>query len=114
MKLTYREITPEDADMMIKWRTADHVNSKMLNDIKYIKHENQIKWINSLYQNPFSYGWIIRMDNHDIGYASIKLIGNNHDIATCGFYIYDLQYRYSSIVTIYHLCNLCCSIHKIK
>lgn len=30
MLLTFREIRPEDADMLIKWRTSDRINSKML------------------------------------------------------------------------------------
>lgn len=100
--------------MLIKWRTSDRINSKMLTNVQHITHEQQLKWINSLYHKPFGYSWISCADGKDIGYVSIDINGANNDEGTFGFYIYDTDYSVMGFLEVLNVLNLLCSIDRVK
>lgn len=114
MSISYREIRPEDAEMLIRWRTSDFVNSKMLTNIRHIELSDQIKWINSLYQKPFGYSWIVCSDGKDIGYTNFSLHGSEHTVGSGGFYIYDPAYRAIATLVLLHSYNLGRSISRMQ
>ncbi|EPZ50531.1 acetyltransferase (GNAT) domain protein [Bacteriovorax sp. BAL6_X] len=82
----FKEISENDLELVLKWRTSEHVTKFMNTDIQN-SIENQKKWFKAYLKNDEYKFWIINYDNKRIG--SIYL--DEKDMSW-GFYIGEKKY----------------------
>jgi len=86
--LSYRRITPDDAKLLLDWRTAPHITRYMLTDVPY-DIERQKAWIErSNARDDYEHA-IIRIEDKDVGYASITVTDARNGIGEIGVYVGD-------------------------
>ena len=88
--LTYRRPTPDDAKLLLDWRTAAHITRFMLTDVAY-DIDRQRVWIErSNGRNDYQHA-IIQVEGKDVGYTSITVTDARSGIGEIGAYIGDLE-----------------------
>jgi len=86
--LSYRRPTLDDAKCLLDWRTAPHITRYMLTDVPY-DIDRQRDWIaRSNVRTDYSHA-IIRIEDRDVGYASITVTDASSGIGELGVYIGD-------------------------
>lgn len=89
--LTFEKITEDDLELILEWRTSEHVTKYMYTDIdKNI--DNQRKWYNIISKDSTQCYWMIHYKEIPIGIISMSNIDLRNKKATLGFYIGDLNY----------------------
>jgi len=86
--LSYRPVTPDDARMLLDWRTAPHITKYMLTDVPY-DIERQQAWIARCNARDDYQHCIIRIEGRDVGYSSITVMDRHSGIGEIGAYIGD-------------------------
>jgi UDP-4-amino-4,6-dideoxy-N-acetyl-beta-L-altrosamine N-acetyltransferase len=81
-----REVTFDDAKMILKWRTSEKVakfmNSNVAHDI-----DAQEKWISECFHKKTYYHWIILYKKSPVGLINIQDYSEQKRTASWGFYI---------------------------
>lgn len=89
--LTFKKITEDDLELILEWRTSEHVTKYMYTDIdKNI--DNQRKWFNMISKDSTQCYWMIHYKEIPIGIISMSNIDLRNKKANLGFYIGDLNY----------------------
>lgn len=83
---TFREIDPQDADMILRWRMTHRVAKFMNSDVSYDLGA-QTKWISSCYSNERYYHWIISNNNVPVGLINLADYSSTDKTTSYGFYI---------------------------
>jgi RimJ/RimL family protein N-acetyltransferase len=86
--LSYRRVVPDDAKMLLDWRTAPHITQYMLTDVAY-DIERQKVWIEMCNSRSDYAHCIIQIEGRDVGYASITVTDKRSSIGELGVYIGD-------------------------
>lgn|GEM_PF-840359 len=86
--LSYRLIRTEDAQLLMGWRTSPTVAKNMFTEIER-NLNRQIEWIESCNRRTDFKHRIIRIENNDVGYCSIKVTNPLLKIGELGVYIGD-------------------------
>lgn len=86
--LAYRRVEPDDARLLLDWRTAPHITRYMLTDVPY-DIERQKAWIERSNARDDYQHAIIRIEGKDIGYASITVTDARNGIGEIGVYVGD-------------------------
>ena len=97
--LSYRRPTPDDAKLLLDWRTAPHITQYMLTDVPY-DVERQRAWIERTNARDDYQHAIIRIEGKDIGYASITITDKASQIGELGVYVGDQDV--SKALTVYN------------
>jgi len=84
--LSYRRVVPEDAKMILDWRTAPAITQYMLTDVPY-DIERQKAWIEASNSREDYQHCIIQIEGRDVGYASITVTDKRSRIGELGVYI---------------------------
>jgi len=84
--ITFREISEEDAQLTLDWRTKPRVAEMMLTQVTG-DLEAQREWIVASFKKPNYYHWIFQNDGRDAGFLSITNIDNRKQTASWGFYV---------------------------
>ncbi|MDI7776138.1 GNAT family N-acetyltransferase [Asticcacaulis sp. EMRT-3] len=87
--LSCRPVTPDDAKLLLDWRTAPHVTQYMLTDVPY-DIERQRGWIQRCQARDDYHDCILQCEGRDIGYTSITITDRHSGIGEIGIYIGDL------------------------
>ena len=81
-----REVTLDDAELILKWRTSEKVtkfmNSDVANDI-----DEQEQWISDCYNKKTYYHWIILYNKLPVGLINIQDYSEQNRTLSWGFYI---------------------------
>jgi RimJ/RimL family protein N-acetyltransferase len=85
MKISFREIEPHDAKMILDWRTSPQVTQYMITDVSY-DLEAQKKWILDCYAMKDYYHWIILCDHVPIGCIYMRNFDFENARTSWGFY----------------------------
>ena len=88
MNLSFREIEPEDAEMILHWRTSLRV-AKFMKTVVDHGVDEQRQWILNCRKRPDFYHWLIRDQGEDIGYVSLSEYDPINKTASWGFYVGD-------------------------
>ena len=88
MNLSFREIEPEDAEMILHWRTSPRV-AKFMKTVVDHGVDEQKRWILNCRKRPDFYHWLIRDQGEDIGYVSLSEYDPINKTASWGFYVGD-------------------------
>jgi UDP-4-amino-4,6-dideoxy-N-acetyl-beta-L-altrosamine N-acetyltransferase len=88
MNLSFREIEPEDAEIILHWRTSPRV-AKFMKTVVDHGVEEQRQWILNCRKRPDFYHWLIQDQGEDIGYISLTDYDPINKTASWGFYIGD-------------------------
>jgi RimJ/RimL family protein N-acetyltransferase len=86
--LSYRPVAPDDAKMLLDWRTAPHITQYMLTDVPY-DIERQTAWIERCNGRDDYQHCIIQIEGRDVGYTSITITDKHSQIGELGVYIGD-------------------------
>ena len=84
--LTFREVDVADAKLILSWRVKERITRFMNTDISY-DLENQKRWVESCYHNPYYYHWIIVENDRPIGLINICNLDRDNKTTAWGFYI---------------------------
>lgn len=103
--LRLRKLREQDIEQVRIWRMDPGVSQYMLTDPK-ITPEQQLKWFNSIKDDPTKKYWIIEFEQKDIGLLSIMNIDTYNKNCLWAFYIVDTNLRGKGIGK-----NLECNIH---
>jgi len=114
--LTYRPISRDDAEMLLRWRTAPSIGQYMLTEVDQ-DTERQKSWIEATNARSDMVHRIIRIKDEDVGYCSIKITEPEARIGTVGIYIGETQTPTSlSAFNFIHILNhafYAMGLHKI-
>jgi RimJ/RimL family protein N-acetyltransferase len=97
--LSYRPIVPDDAKLLLDWRTAPHITQYMLSDVDY-DIEKQRAWIERSNLREDYHHRIIQIEGRDVGFVSITITDARSQIGELGVYIGDITA--SKALTIYN------------
>ena len=86
MKLSFREINVEDAEMIGKWRTSPRVTEFLNSDFEF-NLEQQISWIENSRQRSDYYHWVIESDGKSVGHIQLAEIDTEELSAEWGYFI---------------------------
>lgn len=84
--LSYRTISHEDAQLLLDWRTSPNVARSMLTEIDRNLNK-QVEWIEDCRKRIDFEHRIIKIENKDVGYCSIKVTNSVLKIGELGVYI---------------------------
>lgn len=84
--ITYREIFPEDAAMLLRWRNTPRVAAGFSSTLP-LDVERQKHWIITSRQSPDSYHWITMSDSHAFGYVRFHHWNRKERNCRLGFYV---------------------------
>ncbi len=73
MELQFRNITDDDLEMIMNWRTMPEVSAYMYTDFEP-NIERQRAWFKSISSNNTRLDWVITVDGEDVGLVSIVCI----------------------------------------
>ena len=86
MDLHFRNITEDDLEMIMNWRTLPEVTSYMYTDFEP-NLEQQREWYTAIGKDPHRLDWIIEADGTDVGLVSIVKIDPVNHRAEWGYYL---------------------------
>lgn len=89
--LSFKKLEESDLELVLEWRTSDHVTRYMYTDIEK-NMENQRKWFKRISQDDSQFYWIIQYNQNPIGLISLNQIDRVNKKATFGYYLGDLNY----------------------
>ena len=81
-----REVTKNDAELILKWRMSKKVTQFMNSDIVY-DIDSQNEWISSCYNKKTYYHWIIMYDDSPVGLLNLADYEEREGTTSWGFYI---------------------------
>lgn len=84
--IQFREISLEDAEKVLRWRTSARVTNFMNTDINS-SLEDQKKWLQSCFSKPDYYHWIIEYQSKSIGLICLSDFLPDKQTTSWGFYI---------------------------
>ena len=84
----FREITTDDAKLILDWRTSSRITRFMSSDLEY-NLEDQKKWISSIGFREDYYPWIITLSERPIGLLYVENLNIKRKETYWGFYIGD-------------------------
>ena len=84
--ITYREILPEDAAMLLRWRNSPRVANGFSGTLP-LDVERQKHWIVASRQASDSYHWITMSDSHAFGYVRFHHWNREERNCRLGFYV---------------------------
>lgn len=85
---SFREVKLSDAQLLLDWRTSEHVTKNMITDIPYNLSKQQ-KWISDGYNNASYYHWIIMFADRPIGFLNFYKYDLKKKELYWGYYIGD-------------------------
>lgn len=65
-----REVTPDDAQLLLDWRTKPRITRFSITDIPY-DLEAQHRWLESCYHRSDYYHWIVEVDGRPVGTVNL-------------------------------------------
>jgi len=89
--ISFRKLSVDDLSLVLEWRTSEHVTKFMYSDIEK-NIDNQKKWFEKISNDDSQYYWIILCKEVPIGLISLNNINRQHQKASFGYYIGDLNY----------------------
>jgi UDP-4-amino-4,6-dideoxy-N-acetyl-beta-L-altrosamine N-acetyltransferase len=89
--ITFREITKQDAELILTWRTKKRITKYMNTDVEF-NIDNQANWIESCYKKKDYYHWIVQYKGVDVGFISLADFDNENKTTSWGFYIGNDEY----------------------
>jgi len=104
--LTFREVTSDDAELILNWRTKKRVTQFMITDIEYNLND-QRKWLESCFSKPSYYHWIILVSDAPIGLINLCDFDLTKATTTWGFYIGEDDYLGVGGFVPFHFYNFC-------
>jgi RimJ/RimL family protein N-acetyltransferase len=84
--MTFREPTIDDAQMILDWRTADHVAPYMLTVVEY-DLDKQRAWIERSNARADYHHRLILIHGRPVGYTSITIVDMDKRIGEIGIYM---------------------------
>ena len=81
-----REVTPDDAELILKWRTSEKVTKFMNTDVVY-DMDAQKQWISGCYDKETYYHWIILYEKSPVGLFYVQDYCEQKKTTSWGFYI---------------------------
>lgn len=91
LTITFTPLNEQYLELVLSWRTSEHVTKNMYTDIEY-SMKNQKRWFESTLTDKFNYYWIIHFNETPIGLISINKLDIKNKHCTFGYYIGDLSY----------------------
>ncbi len=91
-RVTYPVPTPDDAAMLLDWRTRPEITRHMFTDIEP-DLARQRRWLEDCAYRPGFLHRLIAFDGVPVGYCSITTIDNDARIGSIGVYIVDMKAR---------------------
>jgi RimJ/RimL family protein N-acetyltransferase len=88
--LSFRKPTPDDARLILDWRTAPHVASYMLSKIDY-DLEKQRAWLGACENRSDYHHRLIVISDKPVGYTSLTITDPDTGIGEVGAYIGDVE-----------------------
>jgi len=89
--MNFRKLERRDMELVLEWRTSEHVTTYMYTDIEK-NLDRQYAWFDKITKDPTQYYWIIEYRDTPIGLISMVDLNREHGRASLGFYIGDLNY----------------------
>ncbi|MGK4117193.1 UDP-4-amino-4,6-dideoxy-N-acetyl-beta-L-altrosamine N-acetyltransferase [Lysinibacillus capsici] len=89
--LEFTLLSEEYLDLIMKWRTSEHVTKFMYTDIEPDLNK-QKKWFEKINKDNTQLNWVIVYKDNPIGLISLNNIDYIHEKASSGFYIGELEY----------------------
>ena len=84
--ISFRELMSSDADLLLKWRTSDHVAKFMATEVVNDLGAQQA-WLQICCNKPDYYHWIILHDEIPIGLINLTQYSEADAITSFGLYI---------------------------
>ncbi|MCL1036430.1 UDP-4-amino-4,6-dideoxy-N-acetyl-beta-L-altrosamine N-acetyltransferase [Shewanella submarina] len=117
MGLKFKRMTPDDAELLLKWRTHPEITKNMFTDLVNPSVESQRNWIISASQREDYRGYLICDDDTPIGFLCFADIDFHNQRCSTGSYIYERDARLKYGVTLHtYICNYvfhCLNLNKI-
>jgi UDP-4-amino-4,6-dideoxy-N-acetyl-beta-L-altrosamine N-acetyltransferase len=86
--ISFREVQPQDAEMILQWRTNPRVAAQMNTEVK-ADLEPHRKWLMGCYERPNYYHWLIESQRTAVGLISLSGLNTAVGYTSWGFYIGD-------------------------
>lgn len=84
--VSFREVDPSDAAMILEWRrkprVTDFMNTDVGNDV-----QAQATWLSSCFEKPHYYHWVFSMNGTEAGLLSISDFDLDSGTTSWGYYI---------------------------
>ena len=84
--LSFREISLQDAEMILLWRMSNRVTKFMTTDVVY-NLDAQSKWLSSSLNKEHYYLWVINVDDLPVGLIYLEDYSSVDNTTSWGFYI---------------------------
>lgn len=84
--LTFREITLDDAQTLLTWRSQESIAHYMISEISTDLSQQQ-NWLASVYNRPDYYHWIIEYEQQPVGVINLSNFSIESASLYMGFYI---------------------------
>lgn len=113
MTLSFKHITSTDAELLLKWRTAQEITKHMFSDLQDPSIEKQYQWIDSLANRKDYFAYMIQDNGHSIGFLCFTDIDFANQRCSTGSYIYEREPRLKYGLTLHtYICNY--AFHKLQ
>lgn len=113
MALNFKQLTFEDAALLLKWRTSPEITRNMFTDLQAPSIEKQRQWINSLADREDYCAFMIQDDGHSVGFLCFTDIDSVNQRCSTGSYIYEREPRLKYGLTLHtYICNY--AFHKLQ
>ena len=84
--ITFREVQPEDAEMILAWRTKPRVATQMATEVS-ADISKQKAWLMQCYERPDYYHWVIESHQEPVGVVNLTGLDLRSASTSWGFYI---------------------------
>jgi UDP-4-amino-4,6-dideoxy-N-acetyl-beta-L-altrosamine N-acetyltransferase len=84
--ISFDEVTLDDTERILKWRTSHRVAKFMDTDVEF-SLDNQRQWLKSCYKKKHYYHWIIKIEGKPAGLLNICDYDPVKKTSSWGFYI---------------------------
>lgn len=91
MSIQFKPIQEEHLELILEWRTLEHVTKYMYTDIEF-NIKKQKEWYQSTLNDPNNFYWVIYFRDTPIGLISINKLEKTNKHCTFGYYLGDLNY----------------------
>ncbi len=85
-EISLREVTIDDAELILKWRTKPRVTRYMKTDVIFDINK-QKKWLECSNDLESYYHWIIQIGNEPAGFINLSDYSRENKITSWGYYI---------------------------
>ncbi len=90
--IALRNVSPDDKEMIRKWRNLPEVSKYMYTD-HYITPEEHEKWFQGIFTDYTRRYWVITYDHEDVGLVNLYDIDNRHKRCYWAYYLADSNVR---------------------